>query len=123
MVATSTFWGRRAVRRKSVSRLHLGCARGPAGWPTLLTFVVALLVPSGPARAGDDSPELVQPPICSVATVGKNPQLEGICEVNPLPEGGNEVKIKLTANIGPIDVGGYNGDNENNNNYNVTSLD
>jgi FtsP/CotA-like multicopper oxidase with cupredoxin domain len=58
------------------------------------------------AHAQQESPELVQLTVCSAATAGK-PALKGICSVKPLHGGGNEVKIQLTAQTGPIDVGGY----------------
>jgi FtsP/CotA-like multicopper oxidase with cupredoxin domain len=54
--------------------------------------------------------ELKNPPICSVETfanVVELPELAGICEVTPLPDGGNKVKINLTSNMGPVQVGGY----------------
>lgn len=96
------------MRRSVVSWLHLGLSCGPACWPTLLiVFAAVFLAQSGSARA-EDSPELIQPPICSAATAYQ-PALKGICEVNPRDDGkpGNRVKINLTAETSRIEVGGY----------------
>ena len=70
-------------------------------------------VPKMPRRS------LSSPLICSAATVGKIPELEGISRsprTTILPETrtrasrrvqGDKVKVNLTVNTGPIDVGGY----------------
>jgi hypothetical protein len=58
-----------------------------------------------PAPAADVSPELVQPQVCSQATVAQG-ILPGICTVTPAG-GQNTVKVNLTAKTAPIDVGGY----------------
>jgi FtsP/CotA-like multicopper oxidase with cupredoxin domain len=70
-----------------------------------------------PAVAADQSPELLQPPICSAATAdGFLPK--DICAVTPLGNGHNEVKINLTAETTPVKVAGYNLATENyNGNY------
>ena len=69
--------------------------------------------------------ELKSPPICSFETAGKVselPELAGICEVTPLQNGGNKVKINLTANMGPVQVGGYTVATEHYNNFYLTPV-
>jgi len=74
---------------------------------------VLLSIPLQAAMAA----ELIQPPICSAATAGRL-ELKDICTVKPLGNGGNEVKIYLTAETATIDVGGYKVTTENyNRNY------
>ncbi|MER8790164.1 multicopper oxidase domain-containing protein [Mesorhizobium sp. M0983] len=69
------------------------------------------------AVAADHSSELVQPPICSVATAGQ-PALNGKCFAKTLADGHNEVKVNLTAETYEIEVGGYKVITENyNGNY------
>jgi FtsP/CotA-like multicopper oxidase with cupredoxin domain len=99
----------------------LGCASAPVHWTAILAFAAAFLAQPGSLRA-EDSPELIQPPICSAATVGKIPALEGICEVTPLQGGGQKVKINLTANTGPVQVGGYTITTEHYNNSYLTPV-
>ncbi len=61
--------------------------------------------------------ELDQPPICSAATKTQ-PAVQGICKVNSLGNGQNEVEIRLTAASAEINVGGYKVTTENyNGNY------
>ena len=84
-----------------------GSRWGQTNWALLLTFALGLLTQS--ANAEDVSPELIEPPVCSAATAGKLPALEGICSVTPLGDGHNEVKANLTAKTAPIEVGGYTG--------------
>jgi FtsP/CotA-like multicopper oxidase with cupredoxin domain len=96
------------VPRNLTSQLHAGFSSVPFYKPAIVTFAVALLTQSGPTQA-KDTPELIQPPVCSAATVGKFPELEGLCEVTPRDDGrpGDKVKVNLTVNTGPIEVGGY----------------
>jgi hypothetical protein len=70
-------------------------------------FAAAFLAQPGSLRA-EDSPELIQPPICSAETAYQ-PALAGLCEVTPRDDGypGNKVKINLTAKTSRIEVGGY----------------
>jgi FtsP/CotA-like multicopper oxidase with cupredoxin domain len=65
-----------------------------------------------PAVAADQSPELIQPPICSAATADRLLP-SGICTITPLGDGHNEVKINLTAETAPVKVAGYNLATEN----------
>jgi hypothetical protein len=59
----------------------------------------------------------LQPPICSAATVAAGTAPTGVCTVTPLGNG-NAVEINLTAQTGPIDVGGYTVDTDHyNDNY------
>jgi FtsP/CotA-like multicopper oxidase with cupredoxin domain len=69
----------------------------------LLGFILGLLIKTAHAQ---DCRELIQPPICARATAS-DASLKGICEVTPLGDGPDTVKINLTANTGPIKVGGY----------------
>jgi hypothetical protein len=65
-----------------------------------------------PAVAADQSPELLQPPICSAATAdGFLPK--DFCTVTPLGNRHNEVKINLTGETTPVKVAGYNLTTEN----------
>jgi FtsP/CotA-like multicopper oxidase with cupredoxin domain len=87
----------------------------PGGWAPPLWLALTLLI--HPAHAEDASPQLIQPPVCSAETVGDF-MPKGICEVTPLPGGHNIVKINLTAEARPIEVGGYTVVTENyNGNY------
>ena len=61
-----------------------------------------------------DAEELIQPPVCSADknTAGKTPRGTDVCSVTPIGVDANgvehhEVKIDLTANTAPIQVGGY----------------
>jgi FtsP/CotA-like multicopper oxidase with cupredoxin domain len=84
-------------------------------WGCALLLAAALFAP--PADAENNSPELIQPSVCSRATAS-DPALKGICEVKLLAGGHNEVKINLTAGATPIMVGGYTVVTENyNGNY------
>ena len=95
-------WDVCAARRRCLVFM-LGCA---------LPLAAALLTPS--ADAEDSSPELIQPPICSKHqnTAGKTPRGAEVCTVTSLgvdAEGveHHEIKIDLTAQSSPIEVGGY----------------
>jgi FtsP/CotA-like multicopper oxidase with cupredoxin domain len=83
-------------------------------------FLVAALVIAETAKAEDSSPELVQPPICSVATAS-DPTLDGSCEITPLNHG-VEVKIKLNANTSSVNVGGYDVVTEHYNKHYLTPV-
>jgi FtsP/CotA-like multicopper oxidase with cupredoxin domain len=73
------------------------------------------------AMAEDNSPELIQPPVCSAATTYL-PALAGICTITPLGNGHNEVKVNLTAQTASIDVGGYKVITENYNGHYVSPV-
>ena len=103
------------------SRRETIASRDDSTIAAILAFAAAFLAQPGSLRA-EDSPELIQPPICSAATVGKIPALEGICEVTPLQGGGQKVKINLTANTGPVQVGGYTITTEHYNNSYLTPV-
>jgi FtsP/CotA-like multicopper oxidase with cupredoxin domain len=97
-------WDVCVERRRRRSALISGCA---------LSLALSFPPPSANAE------ELIQPPVCSAETAGKIPELAGLCEVTPLDEKRNKVKINLTAAAGPIQVGGYSVITEN---YNGTYL-
>src|ERR1700734_1757414 len=88
--------------------------KGAAALCTAIAALSLCLV-SAPTFA-QDSPELVQPPVCSAATAGK-PEYAKFCTVTPLHNGHNEIKLNLTAKTTLIDVGGYKVTTENYGNY------
>jgi FtsP/CotA-like multicopper oxidase with cupredoxin domain len=96
------------VRRSVPSGSQLGYSCRHTHWLLIPTFAVVLIAQPEASNAGDDSPELIQPPICSAETAYQ-PALKGVCEVKPRDDNhpGNEVKINLTANTSRIEVGGY----------------
>jgi hypothetical protein len=104
-------WGL-TVRHFGVKDSRLRLLRG------LWLLGIGLSVIVAPAvAAGESSPELIQPPICS-ATTATDPALKGICTIKALGDGHNEVMIGLTAQWAPIDIAGYKVTTENyNGNY------
>ncbi|MER8533353.1 multicopper oxidase domain-containing protein [Mesorhizobium sp. M1005] len=65
--------------------------------------------------------ELVQPPICSVATAGAS-SLGGTCTVSTQADGRHQVKVTLTAETHEIEVGGYKVTTENYNGSYLTPV-
>jgi hypothetical protein len=90
---------------------------GPAKGVWLLGVGLSFFVSS--TMAADTWPELIQPPICSVATAA---QLYGICTVIPLGNGHNQIKVNLTAASAAIEVGGYRVVTENYNGKYLTPI-
>jgi FtsP/CotA-like multicopper oxidase with cupredoxin domain len=90
----------------------------------LLGLIFGFLIETARAQDAPEliqhAPELIQPPICSKATAS-SPALKGICEVTPL-QGGYKVKINLSAEAAPIEVGGYIVDTENYNGSYLTPV-
>ena len=98
-------------------RLVPGCrtrtgswSRGVRGYAVILSFAVLTQV----ARADD---ELIQLLVCSAETSGQ-PAVNKICTVKPLGNGHNKVKVNLTAETAPVEVGGYKVKNTENYNGN-----
>ncbi len=74
------------------------------------TVVLAVGLSIGNAQVGAPAPVkngLENPPICSAKTAALG-ELKGICEVAPLGNGRDTVKVNLTAQTSQIEVGGYN---------------